>query len=109
MHKTTGPLPLIMIVVGSVLVLSIAVWTMMDSSPAQPTTDPNIPYPDIARVSLKDANAAYTSRAAVFLDVRDAESFAASHIPGAVNIPLSELSNRMGELEKSDWIITYCT
>lgn len=37
----------------------------------------------------------------VVLDVRNPEEFAAGHIRGAVNIPLQDLPQRLGELEKS--------
>jgi len=66
-------------------------------------------FPEILRVSLADARAAYDSGAAAFVDVRDGDSYTASHIPGALSIPLTELENRLGELNRSDWIITYCT
>ncbi|GAB2513060.1 rhodanese-like domain-containing protein [Microbacterium petrolearium] len=32
------------------------------------------------------------------IDVREADEFAAGHVPGAVNIPLSELGERLHEL-----------
>ncbi|QOY94756.1 rhodanese-like domain-containing protein [Massilia sp. UMI-21] len=35
------------------------------------------------------------------LDVRTAEEFAAGHVRDAKNIPLADLANRVGELEKS--------
>jgi rhodanese-related sulfurtransferase len=35
------------------------------------------------------------------LDVRSAEEFAAGHMRDAKNIPLADLSNRIGELEKA--------
>ena len=35
------------------------------------------------------------------IDVRSAEEFAAAHVRDAKNIPLADLSNRLGELEKS--------
>jgi rhodanese-related sulfurtransferase len=35
------------------------------------------------------------------LDVRTAEEFAAGHVRDAKNIPLADLGNRIGELEKS--------
>ncbi len=46
----------------------------------------------------------------VVLDVRDAEEFAAGHLPNAKNIPLADLSSRLKELEKSknSTIITVC-
>ena len=75
-----------------------------------PTTQPaEDTYPEIPRVSLDDAKAAFEAKTAVFVDVRDGDSFAAAHIPGALSIPLFELENRPGELNRADWIITYCT
>ncbi len=44
----------------------------------------------------------------VFVDVRSKESYDASHIKGAISLPLSELPARMGELPKNKTIITYC-
>lgn len=42
------------------------------------------------------------------IDVRYAEEFDDSHIPGAILIPLFELRNRMDELDKSKKYIAYC-
>ncbi len=37
---------------------------------------------------------------AVFLDIREDAEFRAGHIPGAIHIPLKQLAERAGELEK---------
>lgn len=42
------------------------------------------------------------------LDVRPAEEYEAGHLPGAVNIPLSDLESRLGKLPKNKEIIAYC-
>ncbi|MBI5624090.1 MAG: 4a-hydroxytetrahydrobiopterin dehydratase [Elusimicrobia bacterium] len=42
------------------------------------------------------------------LDVRDAKSYSDEHIPGAVNIPLEELSKSCSILPKDKTIVTYC-
>lgn len=42
------------------------------------------------------------------LDVRPPEEFAAGHVPGAVNIPLAELEQRLAELGKDQEIVAYC-
>jgi len=42
------------------------------------------------------------------LDVRPAEEFAAGHLPGAINIPLSELEARLGELHPDQEVVAYC-
>jgi rhodanese-related sulfurtransferase/DNA-binding HxlR family transcriptional regulator len=42
------------------------------------------------------------------LDVRPADEFATSHLPGAVNIPMSELEERLAELDPAHEIVAYC-
>lgn len=42
------------------------------------------------------------------VDVRPPEEFAAGHVPGAVNIPLSELEKHLNTFEKDREIIAYC-
>ena len=44
------------------------------------------------------------------LDVRTAEEFAEGHVPGAVNIPVSDLANRAGEIMpyQQEEIVVYC-
>ena len=44
----------------------------------------------------------------LLLDVRQPEEYEASHIPGAMLIPLGELEARQGELDRGKKIITYC-
>jgi hypothetical protein len=78
--------------------------------PAQQTDLPATEA-EVPRVSLEAALTAYNAGAAVFVDVRDAGSYAASHIAGAINIPLTEFENNIAnvDLDKEAWIITYCT
>lgn len=42
------------------------------------------------------------------LDVRPQEEYAAGHVPGAVNIPLQELEQRLEELGENQEIVAYC-
>jgi rhodanese-related sulfurtransferase/DNA-binding transcriptional ArsR family regulator len=42
------------------------------------------------------------------IDVRPPEEFAAGHVPGAVNIPLGELEERLDELDEAQEIVAYC-
>ena len=42
------------------------------------------------------------------LDVRPPEEYAAGHLPGAVNVPLSELEYFMQELDPDQDIVAYC-
>ena len=42
------------------------------------------------------------------LDVRPPEEYAAGHVPGAINIPLSELEQRLDELGDGQQVVAYC-
>jgi 3-mercaptopyruvate sulfurtransferase SseA len=66
-------------------------------------------YPEVPRVSLAEAKKAFDRGQATFVDVRSAESFAQSHVAGAISVPELELLSRMAELKSNEWIITYCT
>ncbi|MCF6326494.1 MAG: metalloregulator ArsR/SmtB family transcription factor [Devosiaceae bacterium] len=45
---------------------------------------------------------------AIVLDVRPSDEFTASHLTGAINIPLAELEKRILELDNGREIIAYC-
>lgn len=42
------------------------------------------------------------------LDVRPRDEFEAGHLPGALNIPLSELGDRLAELPNAREVVAYC-
>ncbi len=42
------------------------------------------------------------------LDVRTPEEFAEGHIPGAINIPLQQLAQRMAEIPRDVPVVAYC-
>lgn len=110
-RRNTNSTPLY-IMIGGGLLLIVAVILLVNRSNSAATTsaaNADIPYPEIARVSIQDARAALGSGEAVLLDVRSAEAYRGRHIAGAVNIPLAELNARIGELDPSQWIIPYCT
>lgn len=111
--SSTGPL--ILIAVGVVLILIVLILTLMNAQAGgkqanvQPTAASDIPYPEIDRVSLADALSALNANTAIFVDVRSAESFDQSRIPGAINIPLEQIETAIPDLEGDAWIIPYCT
>lgn len=49
-----------------------------------------------------------TAQGALVLDVREASEYRAGHVPGAVNIPLSEVESRIAELPKDRPIVVHC-
>lgn len=45
---------------------------------------------------------------AVVVDVRPPEEYRAGHIPGAINVPLGELRERLGDLPREAEVVAYC-
>ncbi|MYN19269.1 rhodanese-like domain-containing protein [Duganella sp. BJB488] len=52
------------------------------------------------RASAQEVTLLINRSKATVVDVREATEFAAGHLPDAKNIPLGELSKRIGELDK---------
>lgn len=106
-------LPLILMLAGAALIVTALFWFFAQNggpagpAPAQPQAA--VPFPEISRVGLADAKAAFDTKSAVFIDVRGDPYYSQGHIPGALNISLDDLETRMGELDPAAWIITYCT
>ncbi len=102
-----------LILIGIVLILLLS----NNRSATAPADAPTItsqrldqgPAPEAPRVSVSEAYAAYTTKQAVFVDVRSAGQYAARHVTGSLSIPLDELESHLNKLDKGQWIITYCT
>lgn len=111
-RKPNSPIPVFLAIGSGLLLIAAAILLATQNAPTAPT--PAAPfeeetYPEIPRVSLAEAKTALDSNSAIFVDVRSAEAYQGSHIAGAINIPLAELESRLNELDKAQWIITYCT
>jgi rhodanese-related sulfurtransferase len=63
---------------------------------------------DIEKVDRHELLARVKSGAAVVVDVRPWDEYAAGHIPGAVSIPLDQLERRMSELPPDVNVVAYC-
>ncbi|WKZ52631.1 MAG: rhodanese-like domain-containing protein [Anaerolineales bacterium] len=110
--KRNSQVPLFLAIGGGILLVVAAILMATQNAPAAPMSSSAFDeetYPEIPRVSLEDAKAAFEAGTAVFVDVRGADVFVMSHIPGSLSIPLAELETRLTELDPNQWIITYCT
>jgi NADPH-dependent 2,4-dienoyl-CoA reductase/sulfur reductase-like enzyme/rhodanese-related sulfurtransferase len=58
----------------------------------------------VATVQWSDVDE-YRARGAQFVDVRTREEFARGTLPGAINIPVDELRDRLGELEGEEIVV----
>lgn len=105
--------PIILISIGVLFLVVAVVSVLLLTSPEGPSSvDESAPGGkdlQVTRVDLLQAKAAYDDGSAVFIDVRDKAYYDSGHIPGSKSIPLSEIEDRHGELNRDDWIILYCT
>ena len=108
--------PVLLFVAGGVLLLFTAILLTLQNNSGQAVQSPSVSnehdeetYPEIKRVSVDDAKAALDAGTAVFVDVRGADVYAMSHIKGSLSIPLADTEARLIELNKAQWMITYCT
>jgi hypothetical protein len=77
------------------------------SGSAHPPQDPA--KAQVGRISAEDLRARVNRGEVTVIDVRDANSFASSHIPGAIHIPFSSIEASLSEIPKNKPIVTYCT
>ncbi len=117
-NRKAKEFPVLLLAGGGILLIVAAVLLGLQNRTSQATpSEPAVSsgyeeeetYPEIERVSLEDAKAAFDAGTAVFVDVRGVDAYNMSHIPGSLSIPLAELESRLGELDPNQWIITYCT
>lgn len=115
--------PVIMVAAGVVFILGAIFWSLSLGrsqdvvsavAPTQTGIDragvaPRIPFSNIERVGVEDAKAALDRQEAIFIDTRGDPYFAGGHIPGAVSMTVDEVGDRIQDLDRSRWIITYCT
>ena len=66
------------------------------------------PIESAKRINRTDAWKMVQAGKAVFVDVRAKSDYDASHIKGAISIPLNELPKRWADLPIKKTLITYC-
>lgn len=64
---------------------------------------------DVPRLTVAEVQQAMQNEGAILLDVRSPEQYAASHVRGALSVPLGEIESYLPELDKEAWYIIYCT
>ena len=61
------------------------------------------------RIKPEEVRELLKKNKAVLVDVRGSNAYKAGHIKGALNIPYSEIADRVGELPRDKMIVTYCS
>lgn len=98
-------------------VLALVVLGLIGSlnacSARQPTVLASKPAAVTAKIKAKITPAEYQARFGahadhILIDVRTPEEFASGHIPGAVNISVDELAQRLNEIPQDKPVVLYC-
>lgn len=63
---------------------------------------------EITEIDAEQALGELQAGAALFMDVRDPASFAAGHLPGAINVDDASIQRFLNETEREQKIIVYC-
>jgi hypothetical protein len=79
--------------------------TLPPTTPFPVTGSPEI----VDRMPPQELSQLIAAGEAVVIDVRYVDQYAAAHIPGAISMPLTELSPRANELPRGKLIVAYCT
>lgn len=83
----------------SVLALAMVAATSLNAQAVR-----NVP-----RISIDEVKALMAKKQVLLIDVRDPQSFAEGHMPGAVNVPFDHIPNHVDAWKKDKrLLVTYC-
>lgn len=64
---------------------------------------------NVPRISIDEVKALMAKKQVVLIDVRDPQSFAMGHMPGAINVPFDHLPSHVDAWKKEKrLLVTYC-
>lgn len=99
--QKTSNLPLI--ISGIVIIVAVAAFVF---------TRPGAPAVDLEGILENIDPAAYQAQfddaPHILIDVRTPQEFASGHIPGAINISVETLADRLSEIPEGQPVVVYC-
>jgi len=114
--------------IGGIAVIALVAWAVMRSMEAPVTSTipisssatQSMPVAEeqhaqdaahaaVPRISVDDLKQRIARGEVTVIDVRDADSYLAAHIPGSLHIPLGRIEGEIPYLPKGKPIVTYCT
>ena len=64
---------------------------------------------NVPRISIDDVKALMSKKQVVLIDVRDPQSFAEGHMPGAINVPFDHIPKHVDAWKNEKrLLVTYC-
>jgi rhodanese-related sulfurtransferase len=64
---------------------------------------------NVPRISIDEVKALMAKKQVILVDVRDMQTYANGHMPGAINIVFDDIPNHVERLQKDKrLVVTYC-
>ena len=87
------------------IVLTLLVWLL----PALIASAEGQAMRNVPRISIDEVKALMAKKQVVLIDVRDPQSFAEGHMPGAINVPFDHIPDHVDVWKKEKrLLVTYC-
>lgn len=87
------------------IVLTLLVWLL----PAVIASGEEQAMRNVPRISIDEVKALMAKKQVVLIDVRDPQSFAEGHMPGAINVPFDQIPEHVDAWKKEKrLLVTYC-
>ena len=85
-------------------ITAVALITVLASAVVAGQAMRNVP-----RISINEVKALMAKNQVVLIDVRDPQSFAEGHMPGAINVPFDHIPKYVDQWKKEKrLLVTYC-
>ena len=78
------------------------------STPAQ-SPQPKNPADEARRITADELHKLWEKKDVLIIDTRGEPEYKASHIPGSISVPASEVATKLEELPRNKMIVAYCT
>lgn len=106
-------IPVAVAVVGVSALMFAGVMAMRGGKPATPAATTPVAMmtslESVPRISVATLREKIDRGEVVVMDVRDIDSYTASHIAGAMHIPVSYVESELPYLPRGKPIVAYCT
>jgi len=103
-------------VAGGVVAAALVVFAVWHSfqpkplpAPIRPTETAADETAGVPRIDPEELLGHFKAGDVTIVDVRDADSYRAAHIPGALHVPLARVQGELPYLPKAKPIVMYCT
>ena len=99
------------VIVGTAVAIVVAAFALFSFLPAagSSSSDHATPPAGFRRMTIDEFKPQLDRGEITVIDVRDQADFLQSHIPGALQIPLSRIEDEIDYLPKGKPIVTYCS